>query len=173
MDRVLNVRQGLPFRDVATIYAEHFLEHLGLEEGLAFLNACRRALAPSGVLRLSTPNLDWVWATHYHYGQTGSGDEALHDCFQLNRAFRGWGHQFLYNRAALEAALKAAGFARVVFQRYGESDVPELKGIERHETWQDTPELPHVLIAEATGEARAKPLPDDMLREFREAISSR
>jgi predicted SAM-dependent methyltransferase len=173
VDRVLDVRQGLPFRDAAAIYAEHFLEHLGLDEGIVFLRACRRALAPAGVLRLSTPNLDWVWSTHYHFGQTGSGDQALHDCFQLNRAFHGWGHQFLYNRAALEAALKAAGFATVVFRRYGESGVPEFDGIERHETWQDTPDLPHVLIAEASGKAREEPLPETMLREFREAIQTR
>jgi predicted SAM-dependent methyltransferase len=172
VDRVLDVRRGLPFRDVATIYAEHFLEHLSLEEGLAFLKACRRALARSGVLRLSTPNLDWVWITNYRLGRA-ERDEAVRDCFQLNRAFHGWGHRFLYNRAALEAALKAVGFGTVVFQRYGESELPELNGVERHEMWPDTPEIPHVLIVEASGEAPEKPLPEDMLREFREAINSR
>jgi predicted SAM-dependent methyltransferase len=172
VDRVLDVRRRLPFRDVATIYAEHFLEHLGLEEGLAFLKACRRALAPSGVLRLSTPNLDWVWFTHYHADQS-SRDAAMQDCFQLNRAFHGWGHQFLYNRATLEASLRAAGFASVAFRRYGESDVAELKGVERHKTWQETPELPHVLVAEASGKTREEPLPETMLREFREAIETR
>ena len=35
VDRVLDVRQGLPFQDASAIYAEHFLEHLSLEEGLA------------------------------------------------------------------------------------------------------------------------------------------
>jgi predicted SAM-dependent methyltransferase len=171
VDRVLDVRHGLPFRKVATIYAEHFLEHLGLEEGLAFLKACRRALAPSGVLRLSTPNLDWVYATHYRTSQVV--EEALHDCFQLNRAFHGWGHQFLYNRATLESALKAAGFGTVRFHLYGQSDVPELRGIERHETRQDTPDMPHVLIAEASGEAASRPFPERELKEFREAINAR
>ena len=32
VDQVLDVRRGLPFADVATIYAEHFLEHLSLED---------------------------------------------------------------------------------------------------------------------------------------------
>src|SRR6516162_6826939 len=68
VDVVLDVRQGLSFRDVEAIYAEHFLEHLTLDEGLAFLADCRHALRDSGVLRLSTPNLDWVHATHYHAG---------------------------------------------------------------------------------------------------------
>jgi len=172
VDRVLDVRKGLPFRSVSAIYAEHFLEHLGLDEGLGFVKECRRVLAPTGVLRLSTPNLDWVYATHYRTSQV-SAEETLHDCLQLNRAFHGWGHQFLYNRATLSAVLKAAGFATVRFQRYGQSDVAELSGIERHQTWVDTPELPHVLIAEASGQAAEEPLPAALLKEFREAINAR
>ena len=69
----------------------------------------------------------------------------------MNRAFHGWGHQFLYNRAMLAAVIRSAGFAQTVFRTYGESDVPELNGLERHETWEDTPDLPHVLIVEASG----------------------
>ncbi|HYV42556.1 MAG TPA: methyltransferase domain-containing protein [Thermoanaerobaculia bacterium] len=172
VDRVLDVRHGLPFRGVSAIYAEHFLEHLAFDDGLGFLKDCRRALAPAGVLRLSTPNLDWVYATHYRTSHS-SAEETLRDCFQLNRAFHGWGHQFLYNRATLEAVLKAAGFATIQFRAYGQSEVPELVGIERHETWQDTPEMPHVLVAEASGQAPGESLPDQMLKEFREAIKVR
>src|SRR5262249_58301839 len=89
VDRVLDVRKGLPFRDVATIYAEHFLEHLSLDDGLAFLAECRRVLAPEGRLRLSTPNLDWVWATHYRL-ETREDPAGLHDCMHLNPAFLGF-----------------------------------------------------------------------------------
>ncbi len=172
VDQVLDVRKGLPFADVASVYAEHFLEHLGLEDGLAFLAECRRVLRPDGILRLSTPNLDWVLLTHYR-GPQATDDEAREDAFRLNRAFHGWGHQFLYNRATLASALKAAGFARATFCRYGESDVAELKGLERHETWVDTPELPHVLIVEGSGQARPEKIPESLLREFREAIGSK
>jgi predicted SAM-dependent methyltransferase len=173
VDRVLDVRQGLPFRGATAIYAEHFLEHLAFDDGLAFLRECRRALAPSGVLRLSTPNLDWVYATHYRMGPAATAEETLRDCLMLNRAFHGWGHQFLYNRTMLEAALKSCGYATVRFQRYGQSDVPELVGMEKHETWQDTPEMPHVLIAEALGQAREEPLPATLVEEFRVAINTR
>lgn len=176
VDRVLDVTAGLPFERVATIYAEHFLEHLSLEQGLAFLGECRRVLAEDGILRLSTPNLDWVYATHYRLDAAPGAEaqrQALEDCFQLNRAFRGWGHQFLYNGRMLEAVLHASGFASVHFQRYGESDVPELRGLERHETWQDTPDLPHVIIAQASGRAASVPLPATLLGDFRDAINSR
>ena len=172
VDQVLDVRKGLPFANVASIYAEHFLEHLGLEDGLAFLAECRRVLTPDGILRLSTPNLDWVLLTHYRGPQTGDV-EAQEDAFRLNRAFHGWGHQFLYNRATLSLALRSAGFARTTFCRYGESEIAELGGLERHQTWVDTPELPHVLIVEASGAAKAEKIPETLLREFREAIGSK
>ena len=151
VDRVLNVGEGLPFEDVSFLYAEHFLEHLSLQEGLAFLRACRRVLASPGVLRLSTPNLDWVMKTHYRQGAWASDADAVDDCLNTNRAFHGWGHQFLYNRQTLALALTAAGFDAVTFHRYGESDRPELRGLEQHETFDDAEEFPHVVVAQATG----------------------
>ena len=172
VDQVLDVRQGLPFADVASIYAEHFLEHLSLDEGLAFLRECRRVLRPEGALRLSTPNLDWVILTHYR-GAAQPEDDAKLDCIRLNRAFHGWGHQFLYNRPMLAAALRSAGFERTAFRTYGESERPELRGLERHETWVDTPELPHVLIVEAWGQASPGELDAKELKEFREAIGAK
>ncbi len=162
VDRVLNVKRGLPFKNVPAIYAEHFLEHLELEDGLAFLSECRRALAPDGILRLSTPNLDWVLQTHY-LEKAGLAEEAkTRACFDLNRAFHAWGHRFLYNREMLTAALRDAGFEMLIFRRYGESEVPALRGLERHETWHDSEKLPHVLVIEATGTARARVLPEDV-----------
>jgi predicted SAM-dependent methyltransferase len=172
VDQVLDVRQGLPFAGVAAIYAEHFLEHLSFDEGLAFLKECRRVLTPEGILRLSTPSLDWVLTTHYRW-QNVTDEDRLVDCVRLNRAFHGWGHRFLYNAPALASAARSAGFARAVFQRYGESEVPELSGLERHEVWQDTPELPHVLIVEVSGQAKPEEIPADLMKEFREAMGSR
>jgi len=172
VDFVLDVRKGVPFERVAAIYAEHFLEHLTLDEGLAFLAECRRVLAADGILRTSTPNLDWVLASHYRVGQPISDEERVVDCFRLIRAFHGWGHRFLYNRSMLSASLQASGFETVRFQRYGESDEPVLRGLERHETWEDTPELPHVLIAEASGVAPTQPLPEKPLREFLAAVGA-
>jgi len=69
--------------------------------------------------------------------------------------------------------LQAAGFASVVFQKYGQSEIPDLNAIERHETYLDTPELPHVLIAEASGKSREEPLPADLLQNFHVIINAR
>lgn len=173
VDRVLDVRDGLPFENVAAIFGEHFLEHLDVDEGLACLVECRRALASDGILRISTPNLDWVFLTHYRHGRWPADQDAVSDCFQLNRAFHGWGHRFLYNRPALEGILRTAGFAEISWHRYGESDVPELAGLERHEKSADSPELPHVLIAQARGRSHGRPFWKELLTEYRQAVDAR
>ena len=109
---------------------------------------CRRVLRDDGILRLSTPNLDWVWVTHYRLGM--ADHEEVQACFALNRAFRGWGHQFLYNERTLRATLADAGFANVVRCQYGESTHRDLQGLERHEKSPDYGTLSHILIAEAS-----------------------
>lgn len=153
VDVVLDARERWPFEDVELIFAEHFLEHLTLSEGLAFLRECRRVLAPDGVLRLSTPNLDWVWLTHYKPPSQLTPDEQLIGCLEINRAFHGWGHRFLYNVRTLELALRAAGFAEVERKAYGESEVEALRNLERHERHADLPEAPSVVVVEARGNA--------------------
>jgi SAM-dependent methyltransferase len=147
------VRDGLPFANAELIFAEHFLEHLDLASGLRFLRECRRTLRNEGVLRLSTPNLDWVWLTHYKPPAELTEDEQLLGCLEINRAFHGWGHQFLYNPRTLTLALRAAGFAEVEFRKYGESNVEALRGLERHERHGDLEHVPSVLVVEASGTA--------------------
>jgi predicted SAM-dependent methyltransferase len=151
IDHVLDVRSGLPFQGVRYIFAEHFIEHLTLEEGLAFMRECRRVLRDDGILRVSTPNLDWVWLTHYKPPAEMVDDEPLVGCLEMNRAFHGWGHQFLYNTFTLSASMRAAGFDRIESHRYGESRAQELRGLERHERHADRPEAPSVVVVEASG----------------------
>ncbi len=155
VDRVLDVTQGLPFEDVSFVFAEHFIEHLAYPDGLSLLRECRRVLREDGVLRLSTPNLDWVWMTHYRLGM--SEPEEVQACFALNRAFRGWGHQFLYNERTLRATLNDAGFTNIVRREYGESAHAELRGLERHEKSPDYGSLSHILIVEASGRGGRAP----------------
>ena len=174
IDKVHDVTDGLPYKDLRFIFAEHFLEHLSYDDGGKFLRACRAALGEEGVLRLSTPSLDWVWMTQYHLGQWTKDAEAVRDAFWINKAFRGWGHQFLYNVPTLTEALHDAGFANVERQEYGVSRHSELHALERHEKYLDSPELPHIIIVEAFGR-RAEPA--DVLREweadYRTAVGSK
>jgi predicted SAM-dependent methyltransferase len=149
VDKVLDVTKKLPFTDVEYIFAEHFIEHINYPDALELLRRCRQAMRPDGVLRLSTPNLDWVWVTHYKLEATEA--EKVAAAFYLNRAFRGWGHQFLYNEETLRATLAEAGFSRFERVEYGESRHEPLRGLERHEKSPDYGPLSHILIMEASG----------------------
>jgi hypothetical protein len=155
VDVVADVTGGLRFSDVEAIFAEHFLEHLALDKAIGFLVEAHRVLAPGAWVRLSTPNLDWVWLTQY--ALQAQGDAKIDFALRLNRSFHGWGHRFLWNRDFLERALLAAGFAELTWCAYGSSPRPFFHGLERHETYDDTPETPHVLIVEAR---KAAPQPE-------------
>jgi predicted SAM-dependent methyltransferase len=157
-DVVLDVRNGLPFANVDFIFAEHFIEHLELHDAVEFLRACNRALHGGGILRLTTPNLDWVMLSHYRYGRWLNADDSVDDCLATNMAFHGWGHRFLYNFCTLRLLLEIAGFESVWQLAYGESTHPELRGIEQHERSPDWPGLPHVVVIEATGRSAEEPL---------------
>lgn len=149
VDLVADVTEGLELDDdsVEAVFAEHFLEHLPVGKAVDFLVEVRRVLEPTGWLRLSTPNLDWVWKTHYRLEATEEEKRAF--AVMMNRAFHGWEHKFLWNRETLARALEAVGFDDLQWRRYGESDLEVFRGIERHETWEDEETLPHVLIVEA------------------------
>jgi len=135
-----------------------------LDDAIAFLLEAHRALAEGGWLRLSTPNLDWVWTTHYRL--EADPEAKVNNALMLNRAFHGWRHQFLWNREMLGEALAACGFEPVRWCRYGVSALPVFQEIERHETYIDEPDLPHVIIAEAS---KGAPQPE-RLERFRELV---
>ena len=164
VDVVADVTEGLRFENAEAVFAEHFLEHLAIGDAVKFLLESHRVLAPGAWIRLSTPNLDWVWSTHYRL--QAEPEQKRLDALSLNRAFHGWRHQFLWNREMLGEALAACGFEPVRWCRYGVSELPVFQGIERHETYHDAPELPHVIIAEA---AKAAPQPERLAR-FREQM---
>lgn len=153
VDVVLDASASLPFTDAEAIFAEHFLEHLRVDRALAFLERAHRALAPRGLIRLSTPNLDWVLLTHYP--EWATGEQRASNALLLNRAFHGWGHQFAWNLEALEVALTATGFVEIRSARWGESAHDLFRGLERHEPYADHPKAHHLLVVEARkGEAQ-------------------
>ncbi len=147
VDLVADVTRGLNLTGVDDVFAEHFLEHLAVDDALGFLTEVQRILKPGGRLRLSTPNLDWVWRTHYRL--EAPPEDKVHNAVILNRAFHGWEHKFIWNREVLELALGAIGFRDLTWHRHGESEVEHLRGLERHETYDDDDVLQHVLIVEA------------------------
>ena len=174
-DFIVDVRYGLPFRDLSYIFAEHFIEHLSYPEIIAFLRECRNALSPDGVLRLSTPNLDWVYRTHYRPHENEDDRPSVQDCFALNKAFHGWGHRFLFNGPSLATTLHHAGFAEVQPAAFGQSRHSALAGLEQHDASPDLPNLPALLIIEAFG---SRVVDQDLLltdpeKDYLNALSAR
>jgi SAM-dependent methyltransferase len=164
VDVVADMRDPLPFRNVDAVFAEHFLEHLTLAGGLGFLASAHDALVPGGWLRLTTPNLDWVWVTQYKLD--AAPPEARGHALALNRGFYAWGHRFLWNRSLLEEALASCGFDAVTVQPRGESAAPFLRGVERHEPYPDYGSLAHVVVVEA----RKGPARPERLRQLRQEL---
>jgi predicted SAM-dependent methyltransferase len=173
VDVVADVTQGLCFAGVEAVFAEHFIEHLEADDALRLLAEIHRALRPGGWLRLSTPNLDWVWQNLYRIEETA--DRRRQMAIQLNRSFYGWGHRFLWNRELLAEALESSGFCDPRWCRYRETGVRLFSGIEQHEPEEEAGELSHVLIVEAQKgcpqparlEALQRSLQRDLLRHVR------
>jgi hypothetical protein len=164
VDVVADATQGIHFTNVEAIFAEHFIEHLRIDDAVHFLLECHRALSDGCWLRLSTPNLDWVWATHYHVDLSPEAKSGA--AIAANRAFHGWRHRFVWNRELLGETLAACGYDPVRWCRYGESELPIFQNLEQHTTYRDELHLPHVIIAEA---CKSKRQPD-RLHRLRERI---
>ncbi|KPF71505.1 hypothetical protein IP69_06305 [Bosea sp. AAP35] len=135
------------YSDVQYVYGEHFLEHLRLDHAAIFLSNAHSVMNLGGRIRLSTPSLEWVLATHFD-ATADNRERTISDTFKINRAFHGWGHQFLWSKPMLEDALKAAGFSEVSFHSYGESSDSFLAGIEEHGGYTVTNGFPSVWIVE-------------------------
>jgi predicted SAM-dependent methyltransferase len=137
-DLDLDVRKGLPFPDASArlVYHEHLMEHLTIDEGTRCLRDWHRVLEPGGVLRVATPDLEYLvdryrgpwrdqaWLAQPEYGFIQTRAE------MMNVAFRWWEHRYLYDGEELERRLREAGFAPIRRCDLGRSSVPELAGLE-------------------------------------------
>lgn len=161
VDTPMDVTKSWPFAGLEYIYSEHFLEHLALLDGVRFLEQGGQTLRPGGKMRLSTPNLHWVMLTHFRAGEVEL-EERLADTFNTNRAFHGWGHQFLYTEEILRFLLEGMGYESVSFEEYGKSEDPTFVGLERHGGYTVVDGQPSVVIVEARRGAAPIVVPDTL-----------
>lgn len=133
-DMMLDLRQPLPFADcsVTHVFSEHVIEHIEYAEALSLLKELRRVLIPSGVVRITTPDLAWL-VLNYVGGVTG-GWGALWQpgapARLINEGLRSWGHCFVYDRPEMLRLFTEAGFGDVTFVNWRESADPVLAGLE-------------------------------------------
>lgn len=125
------------------VYSEHVIEHLPYEGGLAMLRESHRILATGGKIRIATPDLS-KFASLFQAEKTPEMERFLdqkikwfgwpthlsRECFVTNYEMRSFGHAFLYDLVTLATAMEAAGFHAVQRMETGQSDDPQLRGIE-------------------------------------------
>jgi predicted SAM-dependent methyltransferase len=137
-------RFPLPAASFDLVYTEHMIEHIPYRDAQACLRECLRVLRPGGCVRVATPSVERLLELygeqtdlHRRYVRWSletfvEDADALLPGFVLNNFFRNWGHEFVYDRDTLRHALETAGFTDVREWNVGESDNPELVGLERH-----------------------------------------
>jgi predicted SAM-dependent methyltransferase len=106
-------------------YSEHFIEHLTLEEGIAWLTEIGRLLRPGGLVRVTTPDLEryiraYLDETDPFYQQNREllaglrrfQDREVPDrrAWMVNNIFYNWQHRWIYDFGELRHALVSAGF---------------------------------------------------------------
>jgi predicted SAM-dependent methyltransferase len=134
-DMNFDVRNEFPFQNktVDFIFNEHLIEHLRWEEGMTFMEECHRVLKPEGVLRISTPNLEWM-VKIYLEGKLNEWEDSnwvpISSCHLLNEGLRRWHHKFIYDKAELYNSLKLSGFSVIEDREWRKSSYPELTMLE-------------------------------------------
>jgi predicted SAM-dependent methyltransferase len=137
-----DLRKPLPVAkgQVSFVYTEHFIEHIDRAAGLRLLRQLKAAMAPGGVLRVSTPDLarlvnDYQAARLVRMEHGGWFPET--PCQMINEGMRFWGHVFIYDESELVALLKECGFSEVQRVQWGKSDYPELRDLESRPDFGD------------------------------------
>jgi SAM-dependent methyltransferase len=150
----MDATRPFPFPSTSfdVVFSEHMIEHVPFEQGLSMLRECHRVLKRGGTLRVATPNAEQIaalltphpsesqqryvsWAIENHVPfalPLKDGDQPYRPAYVLNNFFWGFGHYFVYDPATLGAALASSGFTEIRFFPPGESDIDELRGLEKH-----------------------------------------
>jgi predicted SAM-dependent methyltransferase len=140
---------GLPDGSFDAVLCEHMIEHVPRLTGEAIIHSTYRVLKPGGVARFVTPDLERLARLIISPGEGELRYSALLHAFLqdygirkrypgltkvdfVNIAFKEWGHQYLYTKAALADQLKAAGFARVVETEASEAGNAVFEGVQGH-----------------------------------------
>ncbi|MBX2816151.1 MAG: hypothetical protein KTR24_09140 [Saprospiraceae bacterium] len=149
VDYVVDIMEDWQFRDLTHVYVEQYLQKLSLSESLLLLHRISSSLQKDGFLRITSANIEWVLKTHYNYASFADGVTALNSVASVNRAFRGWGHKFLFSAPLLKWILTQLGFSHIEQRFDANCRFPELstEWLRKRFTIKDG--TPNLIILEA------------------------
>jgi predicted SAM-dependent methyltransferase len=135
----------IPSSSFDYIFSEHMIEHLTYDGGAMMLRECYRVLKPGGVIRTSTPDLQFLIDLYKEpkspmqaeYIKVASKwdtrSAAEMDTFVINMYMRRWGHLFIYDEKVLRLTMERAGFTTIRRCNLNESSEPALSNLEHEE----------------------------------------
>ena len=142
-DVYVDLMTQLPFEDSSfdAIFCEEAIEHIPLNQAEDLLKECLRILKEGGVLRISTPDLNYFAEQVLH--ETGA-------CNAINQIFYEHTHRYIYTRQALQEKCLEAGFENVRSSSYKDSN-SRLGYLDSHaDRFSHPPEISQYLEAEKT-----------------------
>jgi predicted SAM-dependent methyltransferase len=110
-DVYVDLTKRLPFpnESIDVVYLEEAIEHVARVNGIALIQECCRILKTGGVLRLTTPSLNFFVRSFL---------SNPHETRAMNDMFRLYGHLHIYSEEEMKDVLMAAGFSKIVPSRY-------------------------------------------------------
>lgn len=132
----------LPDSSFNFIYSEHLLEHLDYHQAKNMLNECYRVLKPNGIIRITTPSLEFLLDLYFHPEKELNNEYLKYDSkrfnlpcnpvYSINQFHILWGHKIIYDEKTLKEFLHETGFINIKKCEVGKSEHIELNNIEQH-----------------------------------------
>ncbi len=140
-DAYVDITKPLPFTDnsIDGIFCEEVIEHIKFDNGYQLLKECFRILKPDGVIRLSTPDLNWF---------ASRVSQSIKTCDEINTVFYNHGHRYLYTQEALYFYCQEVGFTNLKISKYQDSNA-KLGYLDSHaDRFSHPPEISQYLEAQ-------------------------
>jgi predicted SAM-dependent methyltransferase len=124
-DIAWDLAAGLPLHDasVDTIFHEHLMEHLTLQQGDALTKECLRVLKPDGILRIGVPDAGACVASYAGLVDPGWARSQPTGLLAVQALFYEHGHKAMYDAETLSLMCRASGFQVVQARDWGDSGI--------------------------------------------------
>jgi predicted SAM-dependent methyltransferase len=135
----------LPSDTFDLVFSEHMIEHVSLGAAFSMLQESRRVLKPGGLIRISTPPLEYLIKLlvsptpedeeylRFHCQEWNPQSPVFTAAVAVADYYKLWGHQFVYDEPTLRALMSKAGFVSIEKVAINESSHPELRNLEHDE----------------------------------------